>query len=126
MKRYYIFDYIWFIGERLREKHGSPSSGSNLLMFIWLFAFLVPLIMPLIYQLFGNPATMILGLGLMFLPSIFCKLRYTELRRKVISAHYSGTKDILKRWLVLFAATIVLAALNFMLMYHLGFITKKL
>ena len=77
------------------------------------------------YQLLGNPATMILGLTLIFLPSVFCKMRYTELRRKVIWAHYSGIKNIFTRWFVLFVATIVLAVLNFILMYHFGFITEK-
>lgn len=124
-KIYYIFDYIWFIGEELKRKYGSPSSGDTLLLFTWMFVFLIPLIMPLMYQLLGNPATMILGLSLVFLPSIFCKLRYTELRRKVILAHYSGIKNIFTRWFILFAAIIVLAILNFMLMYHLAFITDR-
>lgn len=30
MKRYYIFDYIWYIGEALRKKDGNPSSGAEL------------------------------------------------------------------------------------------------
>lgn len=123
---YYIVDYIWFIGEALRRQYGSPSSGNSLLLFTWLFGFLIPLIMPLMYRFSGNPATMILGLVLIFLPYLFCKLRYNELRKKTILEHYSGIKNIFTRYFVIFIAIIVLAALNFILMYHLGFITKKL
>ncbi len=126
MKRYYIIDYIWFIGEALKRKEGSPSSGEGLLLISWSFTFLIPLIIPLMYQLFGNPIAMILGLGLIFLPFLFCRLRYTRQRRESIFEHYSGIKNILIRWLVLIGAIIFLTAMNFMLMYHFGFITKKL
>lgn len=53
MKRYYVFDYIWYIGEALKRKNGCPSSGDTLLLLTWLFAFLIPLIIPLMYQYFG-------------------------------------------------------------------------
>lgn len=82
--------------------------------------------MPLMYQLSGNPTAMNLGLGLILWPLLFCKLRYTKQRREAIFKHYSGIKNIFTRWLVLFGAIIVIAAMNFMLMYHFGFITKKL
>lgn len=124
MKRYYIFEYIWYIGEALKRK-GSPSSGNSLLLHTWLFAFLIPLIMPLMYQLLGNPMTIILGLAMIFLPILFCKLRYPKQRREAIFKDYSGIKNIFTRWLVLFSAIIVIAAMNFMLMYRMGFITKK-
>lgn len=126
MKRYYIFDYIWYVGEALKQKEGSPSSGDTLLLLTWLFAFLIPLITPLMYQILGNPTTMILGVGLIFLPILFCKLRYTKQRREAIFEYYSGIKNIFTRWLVLIGAIIFLTAMNFMLMYHFGFITKKL
>lgn len=126
MKRYYIFDYIRYIGEAIKRKEGSPSSGDTLLLLTWLFAFLIPLIMPLMYQILGNPTAMILGLGMIFLPILFCKLRYSKKRREAIFKHYSGMKSIFTRWLVLFSAIIVIAAINFMLMYHFGFIAKKL
>ena len=125
MKRYYIFDYIWYIGEALKRE-GSPSSGATLLLLTWLFAFLMPLIMPFMYQLLGIPVVIFLGLAMIFLPILLCKLRYTRQRREAIFKHYSGIKNIFTRWLVLFGAIIVIAAINFMLMYHMGFITKKL
>lgn len=126
MKRYYIFDYIWYVGEALKWKEGSPSSGDTLLLFTWLFAFLIPLIMPLMYKFLGKPTAMILGLSMIFLPLLYCKLRYTKQRRETIFEHYSGIKNIFTRWLVLFSAIIVIATMNFMLMYHFGFIAKKL
>lgn len=124
MKRCYIFDYIWYIGEALKRE-GSPSSGDSLLLLTWLFAFLIPLIMPLMYQLLGNLMTVILGLAMIFLPILFCKLRYTKQRREAIFKHYSGIKNIFTLWIVLFSAIIVIVAIYFMLMYHLGFIVKK-
>ena len=125
MRKYYIFDYVWYVGEALKRE-GSPSSGDSLLLLTWLFAFLIPLIMPLMYQLLGNPTAIILGVGLVFFPILFCKLRYTKQRRESIFKHYSGIKNIFTRWIVLFVAIIVIAAMNLMLMYHWGFITKKL
>lgn len=112
--------------EALKQKEGSRSSGDTLLLLTWLFAFLIPLITPLTYQILGNPTAMILGVGLIFLPILFCKLRYTKQRREAIFEHYSGIKNIFTRWLVLIGAIIFLTAMNFMLMYHFGFITKKL
>lgn len=82
--------------------------------------------MPCMYQILGNPTAMILGLGMIFIPLLYCKLRYTKQRREAIFEHYSGIKNIFTRWLVLFGAIIVIAAINFMLMYHFGFIAKKL
>lgn len=126
MKRYYVFDYIWYIGEALKRKNGCPSSGDTLLLLTWLFAFLIPLIIPLMYQFLGNPATIIFGFILIFLPIIFCKLRYIQQRREAIFEHYIGIKNIFTRWLILFGAIIIFAAMNFMLMYHFGVIAKKL
>lgn len=94
MKRYYVFDYIWYIGEVLKRKNGCPSSGDTLLLLTWLFAFLIPLIIPLMYQFLGNPATIIFGFILIFPPIIFCKLRYIQQRREAIFEHYIGIKDI--------------------------------
>lgn len=71
MKRYYPLDYIWYIGEALRRKYGNPSSGSLVVNFVWLFGILVPLMLPVMYRLFGNPAAIICGLALLFLPEIF-------------------------------------------------------
>ena len=113
MKRYYLFDYIWYIGEALREKGGSPSSGSLTLSFVWCFGILVPLLLPVMYRLFGNPAAIICGLALLFLPEIFCRLRYSAQRREGIMEHYSGMKRLYQRLFVI-------------IMFSLGFITKKL
>ncbi len=70
--KYNLFDYIWYIGEALRIKGGSPSSGSLTLTFVWLFGIQVPLLLPVMFRLFGNPAAIIFGLALLFLPGIFC------------------------------------------------------
>ncbi len=126
IKIHHIIDYIWYIGEALNRKYGNPSSGDTLLLLLWIVAFLIPLIIPLIYLLIGNPATIIFGLGLIFLPFVFCKLRYTNQRRKAIFKHYSNIKNVYMRWGVIIAVIIGLSAMNFWLMYHFGFITKKL
>lgn len=126
MKRYYLFDYIWYIGEALRIKGGSPSSGSLSLSFVWWFGIIVPLLLPLMYRLFGNRAAIICGLALLFLPEIFCRLRYTEQRRKVKMEHYSGMKRLYLRLFVIYGLTILFAATVLIIMFSLGFITKKL
>jgi hypothetical protein len=126
MKRYYLFDYIWYIGEALREKGGSPSSGSLTLSFVWCFGILVPLLLPVMYRLFGNPAAIICGLALLFLPEIFCRLRYSAQRREGIMEHYSGMKRLYQRLFVIYGLTILFAATVLIIMFSLGFITKKL
>ena len=126
MKRYYLFDYIWYIGEALRIKGGSPSSGSLTLSFVWWFGLIVPLQLPVMYRLIGNPAAIICGLALLFLPEIFCRLRYTEQRRKEIMEHYSGMKRLYQRLFVIYASTILFAATVLIIMFSLGFITEKL
>lgn len=126
MKRYYLFDYIWYIGEALREKDGSPSSGSLTLSYVWWFGILVPLLLPVMYRLFGNPAAIICGLALIFLPEIFCRLRYTMQRRKGIMEHYSGMKGLHKRLFVIYGSTILFAVMVLIIMFSLGFIKKKL
>ncbi len=126
IKIFYIIDSIWYIGEALNRKYGNPSSCDTMLLLLLLFAFLIPLIIPLIYLPIGNPATIILGLGLLFLPFVFCRLRYTNQRRKAIFKHYSNIKNVYMRWGVIMAVIIGLSALNFMRIYHFGFITNKL
>ena len=124
--KYYLFDYIWYIGEALRKKGGNPSSGSLTLSFVWLFGILVPLLLPVMFRLFGNPAAIICGLALIFLPEIFCRLRYTVRRRKEIMEHYSGMKRLYQRLFVIYGLTILFAATALIIMFSLGFITNKL
>ncbi len=126
MKRYYLLDYIWYIGEALREKDGNSSSGSLILSFVWLFGILVPLLLPVMYLLFGNPAAIICGLILLFLPEIYCRLRYTGQRRIEIMEHYSRMKSLYKRLFVIYGLTFIFAALVLIIMYNCGIITKKL
>ena len=126
MKRYYLFDYIWYIGEALRTKDGNPSSGSLTLNFVWMFGILVPLLQPVMYRLFGNPAAIICGLALIFLPEIFCRLRYTVQHRKEIMEHYSGMRRLYQRLFVIYGLTILFAATVLIIMFSLGFITRRL
>lgn len=120
-----IIDYIWYIGEAIKKKEHNSMSGESVLLTIWLFGIHVPLILPLTYQLIGNPATMIFGILLIFSPFIFCKLRYIQYRKEAIFKHYSGLKNLYRRLFVIYIATILLAIVNFSLMYYLGFIVKK-
>ncbi|MDE5629823.1 MAG: hypothetical protein K2I69_09725 [Muribaculaceae bacterium] len=124
--KYNLFDYIWYIGEALRKKDGNPSSGSLTLNFVWLFGILVPLLLPVMFRLFENPAAIICGLALLFLPEIFCRLRYIAQRRKEIMEHYSGMKRLYQRLFVIYGLTILFAATVLIIMFSLGFITKKL
>lgn len=126
MKRYYIFDYIWYIGEALRKKDGNSSSGDLVLCIVWLFGVLVPLFMPVMYRLLGNPVTIMCGFTMIFLPDVFCKIRYKEHRRKAIMEHYSELKSLYLRLFVIYVVTILFAAIALSLMFSIGFITYKI
>lgn len=120
-----IIDYIWYIGEALKKKDHNSMSGESVLLTVWLFGIFAPLILPLTYQFIGNPATMIIGILLIFFPFIFCKLRYTQYRKEEIFKHYSGLKSLYRRLFAILITTVLLTIVNFTLMYHLGFIVKK-
>lgn len=123
--RFTVLDYIWYVAEAIREKECNYNmSGSTILSFIWLFCILVPLIAPLMYSFFGNPTTIIVLLILLFLPELFCRLRYASARKQSILQHYSGMRHLWRRMFIIVTTALILAAFNFGLMYHLGFINK--
>ncbi len=123
--RFTVLDYIWYVSEAIREKECNYNmSGLTILSFIWLFCILVPLIAPLMYSFLGNPTTIIVSLILMFLPELFCWLRYTSARKQSILQHYSGMRHLWRRMFIIATTALILSAFNFGLMYHLGFIKK--
>ena len=123
--RFTVLDYIWYVSEAIREKECNYNmSGLTILSFIWWFCILVPLIAPLMYSFLGNPTTIIVSLILLFLPELFCRLRYTSARKQTILQHYSGMRHLWRRMFIIVMTALILAAFNFGLMYHLGFINK--
>lgn len=123
--RFTVLDYIWYVSEAIREKECNYNmSGLTILSFIWLFCILVPLIAPLMYSFFGNPTTIIVSLILLFLPELFCWLRYTSARKQSILQHYSGMRHLWRRMFIIATTALILAAFNFGLMYQIGLINK--
>lgn len=123
--RFTVLDYIWYVSEAIREKECNYNmSGLTILSFIWWFCILVPLIAPLMYSFLGNPTTIIVSLILLFLPELFCRLRYTSARKQTILQHYSGMRHLWRRMFIIVTTALILTAFNLSLMYYLGFIHK--
>lgn len=84
-----------------------------LLFFYWLFVIVMPL--GLTRGCLWGPAIAVSSLILVFLPSVFCRLRYTPARRKALREHYRDMKRPSRRLaviiLVAFALTIAIFTL---------------
>ena len=108
-------DHIWAVGESFHMREHAPGDGSMLLMACWYLDVLLPL----------SP----LGRGWMFyalalpvlvlFPVLFCRLRYTEQRRKEILARYRPRKTG-RRLLGIWAAILAVCCLEGALMLHGG------
>lgn len=115
-----FIDYIWYVAERFSEREHNNLNGGMLLFMCWLYVILLPLALTLGY--FFGPAVAVSSLILVFLPSVFCKLRYTPARREALREHYRGMKHPGRRLILIILIAIALMISVFILMFHLGFI----
>ena len=115
-------DHIWYVAERFSEREHNNLNGGMLLFQCWLFAILIPVVTPLAFRYLGWAIALAVVIPLCFLPSLFCKLRYTPERREALREHYRGMTRHGKRLIhiILIAATLTLADLA--LMFNFGFI----
>lgn len=120
--RLYPIDHIWYVAERVSEREHNNLNGGNLLFLCWLFVILIPVFIPMAFRCLGWATTLAAVIPLCFLPSLFCKLRYTPERREALREHYRGMTRHGKRLIhiILIAATLTLADLA--LMFNFGFI----
>lgn len=115
-----FIDYMWYVAERFSEREHNNLDGGMLLFLCWLFVIVIPLGLTL--GCLWGLAFAVSSLILAFLPSLFCKLRYTAGRRTALREHYRGMKHPGRRLfsIILIAVTLMIAV--FALMFHLGFI----
>lgn len=112
-------DHIWAVGESFHMREHAPGDGSMLLMACWYLDVLLPL------STLGRgwlPGWMFYALALPVLvlfPVLFCRLRYTEQRRKEILARYRPRKTG-RRLLGIWAAILAVCCLEGALMLHGG------
>ena len=120
--RFCFIDYMWYIAEKWSEREHNNLNGSALLFLCWLFAITIPLGIPLMFRCFSQIVAFAVVMIFCFLPSMFCKLRYTTGQCKTIREHYREMKHPGRNLLKIVLISIALAVANTVLMFHLGFI----
>ena len=95
--RFYIWDYLWWLGEKeLEHKNGmGKMDGPMMFMFYYYILILVPLLLLLKDYLSDRFLFLILGLlVLLFLLWMFGlhKFVYTKERRKAVMEHFSSNR----------------------------------
>lgn len=118
--RFCLIDYIWYVAERFSEREHNNLDGGMLLFLCWLFVIVMPLGLTL--GCLWEPAIALSSLILVFLPSVFCRLRYTPERREALHEHYRGMKHLDRRLFSIVLIAIALMIAVFALMFHLRFI----
>jgi len=85
-----------------------------MLLFLgWLFAIVIP--GGLLIGYFFGPQCAILTIALCFIPSVFCKLRYTAGRREALCGHYGKLKHPGRKLAKIILWCIALTIVNFAL-----------
>ena len=115
-------DHIWYVAEKVGEREHNNLNGGNLLFLCWLFVILIPVFIPMAFRCLGWATTLAAVIPLCFLPSLFCKLRYTAGRRTALREHYHDMKHPVRRLITIILVAFALTITDFILMFHLGFI----
>ncbi len=93
-----------------------------LLFMCWLFAILIPVVILMAFRYLGWAIALAVVIPICFLPSLFCKLRYTAGRRKTLCEHYRDMKRPGRKLITIIFVAFALTIADFILMFHLGFI----
>lgn len=112
--RFCLIDYIWYVAERFSEREHNNLDGGMLLFLCWLFVIVMPLGLTL--GCLWGPAIAITALPLVFLPSLFCRLRYTPERREALREHYRGMRHPGRRLFSIILIAIALMIVDFIVM----------
>lgn len=113
-------DYVWFIGEFLHRREASPGSGGTLIMGLWYLDALLPLLTFLHGPVSAWAFYAVVLRVLLLFPLLFCRLRYTEKRRRDISASFRCERPG-RRLLLLWGAMIFVCVIEACLMVHFEF-----
>ena len=117
--KYHIcfIDYMWYVAEKWSESEHNNLDGGMLLFLCWLFVIVMPLGLTL--GCLWGPEIAVSSLILVFLPSVFCKLRYTDGRREALREHYRGMKRPGRRLAIITLVAIALTIAIFTLILQL-------
>lgn len=85
-----FIDHIWYVAETWSAREHNNLNGAMLLFLGWLFAIVIP--GGLLTGYFFGWQYAFPVIALCFLPSLFCKLRYTAERREALTKHCGKLK----------------------------------
>ncbi|RXE60878.1 hypothetical protein [Paramuribaculum intestinale] len=108
-----FIDYIWYVAETWSAREHNNLNGGMLLFLGWLFAIVIP--GGLLIGYYFGPQCAIQTLILCFMPSIFCKLRYTANHREALRCHYGKLKHPGRKLTQIILCCIALTIVNFAL-----------
>lgn len=108
-----FIDHIWYVAETWSAREHNNLNGAMLLFLGWLFAILIPGGL-LIGYFFGRQYAFS-AIALCFLPSLFCKFRYTAERREALTEHYGKLKHPGRKLAKIILWGIALTIVNFAL-----------
>lgn len=113
----HIIDYIYQVGEMHGRSNGQKGTGSTVLVLIWYFDILIPLLSLIGRHLSYVWFVAVVITGIVF-PFVFCRMRYTERRRQMLDGRYAKMKHTGRKMLLIITACIGVFVLWFL--YCLG------
>lgn len=116
-----IIDHLWYVGEKLHQQEKSPGDGALLVAICWYGSFFLPLL-SLIYRLKTFLIIqIILGITLIIIPFVFCRVRYNKLNRELIESRYKNKKEWGKSLFKVWTVLIIVVLVEFIVLIKTGF-----
>lgn len=112
-------DSIWAAGESYHLQEKGPGDGETLLMWVWYLDAMLPLWTFPHLSGIGWVSDTIIFSALAAVPFLFCRLRYTPVRRKAILDSFH-CKHIGRKMLFIWCTMIFIAGVECFLMLHFG------
>ncbi len=66
-----FIDYLWYVAEKWSEREHNNLNGGMLLFQCWLFAILIPVVIPMAFRYLGWVIALTAVISLCFLPFLF-------------------------------------------------------
>ena len=114
-------DYVWYIGERFHQQYRRPGDGRILIAMCWYCTFFLPLL-SIINELKAQlTIKILLNIILIFIPFIFCRIRYSPKHKEIIRLRYKNKKNWGRRLLIVWSILIIIVAIEFIVLIKIGF-----
>ena len=114
-------DYVWYVAERFGKTTQNPKmTGSNLFFILWIWIVMLPFIGPLLYHNLGCEVAVVAGICFLFLPSLFCRIRYKYQRREMLNLKFGHINNLGIRLIGLYLLGILLMIASFALSLYIG------